>query len=180
MNKKNKNWKLKQLLLDLLFFLVLLALDQGTKYLAVTHLKDRPSVKIWPGVFELQYLENRGAAFGILQDGKLFFVFAAIVMLTVIAFILVKTPKGKKYRTWHILLTFIAAGAIGNMIDRLRLDYVVDFFYFSLINFPIFNVADIYVTVAAFMFIILGLFYYKEEDFSLIFPDKKHDGKHEN
>ena len=59
MNKKNKNWKLKQLLLDLLFFLVLLALDQGTKYLAVTHLKDRPSVKIWPGVFELQYLENR-------------------------------------------------------------------------------------------------------------------------
>ena len=116
MNKKNKNWKLKQLLLDLLFFLVLLALDQGTKYLAVTHLKDRSSVKIWPGVFELQYLENRGAAFGILQDGKLFFVFAAIVMLTVIAFILVKTPKGKKYRTWHILLTFIAAGAIGNMI----------------------------------------------------------------
>ena len=76
--------------------MVLLALDQGTKYLAVTHLKDRPSVKIWPGVFELQYLENRGAAFGILQDGKLFFVFAAIVMLTVIAFILVKTPKGKK------------------------------------------------------------------------------------
>ena len=58
--------------------------------------------------------------------------------------------------------------------------FVVDFFYFSLINFPIFNVADIYVTVAAFMFIILGLFYYKEEDFSLIFPDKKHDGKHEN
>ena len=135
MNKKNKNWKLKQLLLDLLFFLVLLALDQGTKYLAVTHLKDRSSVKIWPGVFELQYLENRGAAFGILQDGKLFFVFAAIVMLTVIAFILVKTPKGKKYRTWHILLTFIAAGAIGNMIDRLRLDYVVDFFYFKWIDF---------------------------------------------
>ena len=63
MNKKNKNWKLKQLLLDLLFFLVLLALDQGTKYLAVTHLKDRSAVKIWPGVFELQYLENRGAAF---------------------------------------------------------------------------------------------------------------------
>ena len=54
MNKKNKNWKLKQLLLDLLFFLVLLALDQGTKYLAVTHLKDRSSVKIWPGVFVMK------------------------------------------------------------------------------------------------------------------------------
>ena len=70
MNKKNKNWKLKQLLLDFFFFLVLLALDQGTKYLAVTHLKDRSSVKIWPGVFELQYLENRGMAFGMLQ-GKI-------------------------------------------------------------------------------------------------------------
>ena len=168
MNKKNKNWKLKQLLLDLLFFLVLLALDQGTKYLAVTHLKDRPSVKIWPGVFELQYLENRGAAFGILQDGKLFFVFAAIVMLTVIAFILVKTPKGKKYRTWHILLTFIAAGAIGNMIDRLRLDYVVDFFYISLIDFPIFNVADIYVVTATILVFVLLLFVYKDEELKFI------------
>ena len=168
MNKKNKNWKLKQLLLDLLFFLVLLALDQGTKYLAVTHLKDRSSVKIWPGVFELQYLENRGAAFGILQDGKLFFVFAAIVMLTVIAFILVKTPKGKKYRTWHILLTFIAAGAIGNMIDRLRLDYVVDFFYISLIDFPIFNVADLYVSFCTAILIIFVLFFCKEDDLKFI------------
>ena len=168
MNKKNKNWKLKQLLLDLLFFLVLLALDQGTKYLAVTHLKDRPSVKIWPGVFELQYLENRGAAFGILQDGKLIFVFAAIVMLTVIAFILVKTPKGKKYRTWHILLTFIAAGAIGNMIDRLRLDYVVDFFYISLIDFPIFNVADLYVSFCTAILIIFVLFFCKEDDLKFI------------
>ena len=164
MNKKNKNWKLKQLLLDLLFFLVLLALDQGTKYLAVTHLKDRSSVKIWPGVFELQYLENRGAAFGILLDGKLFFVFAAIVMLTVIAFILVKSRKGKKYSTWHILLTFIGAGAIGNMIDRLRLDYVVDFFYISLIDFPIFNVADCYVVVSAVVLAILIGFVYQESD----------------
>ena len=71
----------------------------------------------------------------------------------------------------------IMAGAFGNLIDRVFRGYVVDFFYFSLINFPIFNVADIYVTVAAFMFIILGLFYYKEEDFSLIFPDKKHENR---
>lgn len=64
------------------------------------------------------------------------------------------------------------AGAIGNLIDRMVNNYVVDFCYFKLINFPIFNVADIYVTVAAFFFIILGLFYYKEEDYELIFPDK--------
>ena len=73
MNKKNKNWKLKQLLLDLLFFLVLLALDQGTKYLAVTHLKDRSSVKIWPGVFgkqrrRIRYFAGRQTVFCVCSD----------------------------------------------------------------------------------------------------------------
>ena len=63
----------------------------------------------------------------------------------------------------------IIAGAIGNLIDRVINNYVIDFFYFKLINFPIFNVADIYVTVAAFLFIVLSFFYYKEEDFDIIF-----------
>ena len=63
------------------------------------------------------------------------------------------------------------AGAFGNMIDRAFRGYVVDFFYFKLIDFPVFNVADIYVTVAAFAMIILGLFYYKEEDYNKIFHD---------
>ena len=73
-----------------------------------------------------------------------------------------------------ILILFIS-GAIGNLIDRCVNNYVIDFFYFKLIDFPIFNVADIYVTVAAGLFIILGLFYYKEEDFELLFPSKKRD-----
>ena len=91
-----------------------------------------------------------------------------------------KIPASKRFRLLNVVVILFIAGALGNLIDRIVNNYVVDFFYFSLINFPIFNVADIYVTVAAFMFIILGMFYYKEEDFSLIFPDKKHDGKHEN
>ena len=70
----------------------------------------------------------------------------------------------------RILIVLIGAGAVGNFIDRIRQGYVVDFFYFSLINFPIFNVADIYVTAAAFLLIFLCLFYYKEEDFEQIFP----------
>ena len=78
-----------------------------------------------------------------------------------------------------VVILFIS-GAIGNLLARIINYYVVDFFFFCLIIFPIFNVADIYVTVAAFMFIILGLFYYKEEDFSIIFPDRKHDKKLEN
>ena len=62
------------------------------------------------------------------------------------------------------------------MIDRVRLNYVIDFLYFELIDFPIFNVADIYVTIAAFAMIVLGTFYYKDEDYDLIFPTKKEKG----
>ena len=74
-----------------------------------------------------------------------------------------------------MLLSLIAAGAIGNMIDRIRFDYVVDFIYFVLINFPIFNVADIYVTVSTVILVILLLFVYKEEDLSFIsFKQKRY------
>ena len=70
----------------------------------------------------------------------------------------------------------ICSGAIGNMIDRVSRGYVVDFFYFKLINFPIFNVADCYVTVAAFLLIVLIFFYYKEEELGW-FTLKKGAGK---
>ena len=62
----------------------------------------------------------------------------------------------------------ISAGAVGNMIDRVSQGYVVDFLYFKLINFPVFNVADIYVTVSVVCFAVLILFYYKEDDFSFL------------
>ncbi|NMB42654.1 MAG: lipoprotein signal peptidase, partial [Clostridiales bacterium] len=77
-------------------------------------------------------------------------------------------PQVKRYNILRILLVLIIAGAIGNLIDRIRLNYVVDFIYFALINFPIFNVADIYVTVSTFVFLILALFYYKDEDFEFL------------
>ena len=82
-------------------------------------------------------------------------------------------PAIKKYVYIDYILIFFIAGAIGNFIDRVTNQYVIDFLYFKLINFPIFNVADIYVTCAAFAMFILGIFYYKEEDFEIIFPSKK-------
>lgn len=164
----SKKKKIVQLLVDLIAFAILVAVDQLTKLLAIDRLKDKPSFVMIDGVFELQYLENRGAAFGMLQNGKVFFVFAAVVMLTAIVFVLIKAPVTKKYRPWHVFLVMIAAGGIGNMIDRIRLDYVVDFFYFSLINFPIFNVADIFVTVGTALFFIMILFFCKEEDLNFI------------
>lgn len=162
------------LLLDLLGIVLLVIFDQITKYLAVLHLKDKPAFIIINGVLELNYLENKGAAFGMLQNQKFFFIFVAIVMLSAIAYVLLKTPDEKKYSILHILLTLIASGAIGNMIDRIRFDYVVDFIYFVLINFPIFNVADIYVSVSTAILVIVVLFVYKEQDLNFIsFKQKK-------
>lgn len=161
MNKK----KNKILLLDILFLVLLVSIDQYTKYIAVQKLKNQPAFNIINGVLEFNYLENRGAAFGMLQNQKFFFVFVAIIFLCVIAYVLVKVPLQKKYNRIHILLVMIAGGAIGNLIDRLRLDYVVDFIYIVLINFPIFNVADMYVTFSTVILIIHVLFVYKENDF---------------
>ena len=148
-------WKKKLfLLLDIVGIIVLVLFDQYTKNLAVIHLKDKPAFNIISGVLELNYLENKGAAFGMLQNQKIFFIFVAFVILGVIGYVLYK---------------------IGNMIDRIRLDYVVDFIYFVLINFPIFNVADIYVSLSTIALVFLLLFYYKENDLSFIsFKQKKY------
>ncbi|SEF47206.1 signal peptidase II [Butyrivibrio sp. Su6] len=156
------------LLVDFLMIILLVLLDQFTKYLAVIHLEDKPAIKIIDGVLELNFLKNSGAAFGLLQNQKVFFILVAVMILCIIAYVLFRMPDDKKYNIMHILLVMIASGAAGNMIDRVRNDYVVDFIYFVIINFPIFNVADIYVTVSTFLFVILFLFYYKENDFNFL------------
>ena len=175
MNKKVSKKKKIMLVFDLLGILLLIGFDQITKYLAVMQLKDKPAFSIINGILEFNYLENKGAAFGMLQNQKAFFVFVAVVILGVIAYVLYKTPDDKKYTKLHVLLSFIAAGAIGNMIDRIRFDYVVDFIYIVLINFPIFNVADMYVSFATVILVILLLFVYKESDLNFIsFKQKKY------
>lgn len=157
--------------LDILFFILLVILDQITKNMAVLHLKDKPAFIIWDGVFELHYLENRGAAFGMLQNQKILFIAIAVVILIAIGYILVKMPRNKHYAALEILLVLIASGAVGNMIDRVQYNYVVDFFYFKLIDFPIFNVADIYVSVSCVLLAVLVIFLYKDNDF--VFLGKK-------
>lgn len=167
MNKMSKKKKIF-LVVDFLLIIALVALDQFTKYLAVQNLQDKPAYKIIDGWLELNFLKNSGAAFGMLQNQKVFFILIAVLIIVIIGYVLFRMPDDKKYNVMHILLVMIASGAAGNMIDRVRQDYVVDFIYFVIINFPIFNVADIYVTVATFLFVILFLFYYKENDFNFL------------
>ncbi|MBQ7431895.1 MAG: signal peptidase II [Lachnospiraceae bacterium] len=149
--------------------LILTALDQLTKHLAVFYLKGQESVSIIKNVFELTYVENRGAAFGILQNHREFFLILTVAALIAMAWVYWKIPAKKKYVPLSVILLVLMAGAIGNMIDRGLQGYVVDFFYFKLIDFPVFNVADIYVTVSCCVAVILLLFAYKETDFEEIF-----------
>ena len=150
------------------------ALDQYTKALAVKHLADGP-IPLIKGVFELQYLENRGAAFGMLQNQQTFFFIVTVITLILITILYIRMPHTKRFLPLRICLVSIVAGAIGNMIDRVTLKYVVDFFYFKLINFPIFNVADIYATCASILLILLLFFYYKDEDIDEIYKSLKKD-----
>ena len=166
MNKSVKNY-----IFAVISVIFLVFLDQITKWLAVLHLSPEnkgTDIIIWEGVFRLKYLENRGAAFGILQGQKIILVLVTMIVFLGLCWFYYRIPCEKRFRIMQGITIFVMAGAIGNLIDRIRFSYVIDFFYFEFINFPIFNVADIYVTCAVFLFIILFLFYYKDEDIERI------------
>lgn len=148
--------------------IVCILLDQWTKHIAITHLKNQEPIVLIKGVFELFYLENKGAAFGLFQNKKLFFVISALLILFLIVWFYSRVPLNRHFLPLRVCAVMLAGGAIGNVIDRLYLGYVVDFFYFKLIDFPVFNVADIFVTVSMFLLIFLILFFYKEDDLDKI------------
>ena len=149
---------------DLLLVGALVLLDQATKRAAEKALAGGRSIVLIPGVLEFSFVRNRGAAFGILQNARPFFFFITFAALFVIGYALSRLPRDRHYLPARLCLLLIASGAAGNFIDRAALSYVRDFIYFSLINFPVFNVADIYITCAAFAIVLLMVFYYREED----------------
>ncbi len=133
---------------------LVVGLDQLTKYLAVTHLQKIDTFPLIEGVFHLTYLENRGAAFGMLSDHRwVFMVISTVAVIAIVAFMLASYKK-YYHPLLYISLSMIAGGGIGNMIDRLAAGYVVDFLDFCLINFAIFNVADVFVCVGCGMVVL--------------------------
>ena len=168
-----KENRMKHYIIAVITVILTVILDQWTKHLAVLHLKEQNPFIIIDGIFQLRYLENRGAAFGLLQDQRIFFYFSTLIITIMVVWLYAHVPMTKKYLPLRVCSIFVLAGGIGNLIDRVRLNYVVDFFYFELIDFPIFNVADIYVTVSMFVLCFLIFFYYKEEDLDGIFSRRK-------
>ncbi len=177
----NKN---KIFLFEIIAVVILVAIDFVTKQLAVKYLSNG-SFDIIPGVFSFTLLEggNSGAAFGMLQGGFWIFIVITIAVVALVIFMLRKLVYEKRYRFFHYALVLLLAGALGNFGDRVLTmikyghSYVIDFLYFELINFPIFNVADCYVTVAACAMIFLGIFYYKDDDFDKMLGKVKDETK---
>ena len=159
-----KKQSVKQKISGLLAVLILILADRLTKVLAVTYLKDHDAIVLIPGVFELRYLENTGMAFGLLQGKMWIFYIVTAVIVLICLFYYFRIPAGRHFLPLQYTLVLLISGAFGNLIDRLMQQYVVDFLYFSLIDFPIFNVADIYVTCAAVLLFVLILFFYSDED----------------
>lgn len=143
---------------------ILAAVDQFSKYLALTRLKPIGNTTIIEGVFDLTFVENRGAAFGILHGQRWLFVIITIVVTIGVIIYLKRLEKtDRAYNFLRLSLVLILAGAWGNAIDRLLRGYVVDYFEFTFINYPVFNIADIYVVLGTALLAVLLLFVIKDE-----------------
>ncbi len=141
--------------------LLLIVLDQLTKLWAVNSLLPIKRFPIIDGVFSLNFVENTGAAFSMLEGKTLFLTIIPIIACVVIVYVLVTKKIRSKVGNWG--LSLILSGALGNLIDRIFRGAVVDMFDFELINFPVFNVADIAVTVGAVLFFVYILFFYEDK-----------------
>ena len=169
MNKKEKKTPLSSglcILLSSLIVVIAVFLDQYTKFLAAAYLKGKEAISLIPGVLELKYLypENRGIAFGMFQDSTVFFAVVSMILFILIIWIFLKMPKNRYYMPLMAVCVLMLSGALGNMIARVFRGYVIDFIYFSLIDFPVFNMADIYVVCGGILLVIFVFFRYKKDD----------------
>lgn len=143
--------------------ILIIIFDQLTKYWVVENIGLTDSIKIIPGVFDFVYVKNTGAAFSFLSDKTYGIVFLSIISILfcigVILFIIKYKPKHKLLLT---ALSLMFSGAVGNVIDRIIRGFVVDFIEATFINFPVFNVADIAITIGAVLLIIYVIFFDKE------------------
>lgn len=135
----------------MLLLAILVLIDQITKYIASVCLQGKDAFVILKNVLEFRYLEggNTGAAFGVLQGKTIALGIVSVLVAIVLLVVYFKISKKEAYKGVSMALLFMIAGAIGNGIDRFLHQYVIDFIYVKAINFPIFNVADCYVTLAA-------------------------------
>lgn len=175
--------KIRNLVKKLLWILVpsalLILLDQFTKIEAAARLAGRAPFVIVPGVLEFSYIENTGAAWGMMAGARTFFIILTLIVIAAVIYVVIRIPDISRYKMLMTSAVFLISGAVGNLIDRVMLHYVRDFIYFRLINFPVFNVADMCVTACVIALIIGICFIYRNDDFSFLrlhCPGKQAEG----
>lgn len=143
------------------YFIIIISiilLDQWTKHLANIHLKPIETYPLIQDVFHLTFRRNSGAAFSLLRDKQSFLIIVTSIVIVILIVYLMKIIKTENLLLVKLPLAFIIGGAIGNLIDRVRFKYVVDFFDFNLINFAVFNVADVFIVIGSIIFAYAVLF----------------------
>ncbi len=183
----------KHSLIQIVILAVLIVIDRITKNLAVTYLKGESDISVIGDAVVFHYLENSGAAFGSLQNMQVLFYIVTVAVVAVVFVLWFNiNSKLKKYlgrsalepsifkkRSYtgtlflNYTLIVLVAGAVGNLIDRVLQGYVVDFIYFKIIDFPVFNFADICVTLSAAALIVFAIFIYKDDPELKLFGEKK-------
>ena len=177
-----KNTAVK-ILIYVLFIGVLLGMDQYTKQLAAVKLTSGEDYVFIKGIVSFSYLENTGAAWGVLSGKTALFVIVTCILVALILAVMVrletmiKSGHRRVYRILQIDLAVLIAGAFGNLVDRVMHVYVVDFIKTEFIDFPVFNVADCYVTVSMILLVILLLCFVKEDEMDRMFFFKQKNDK---
>ena len=153
------------MVLYLAIFILAIALDQITKFVITANFSLNESITVIKGVLDFTYIRNEGAAFGMLQGARVFFIILTLVVFAALIIYLAKTkPTSPLEKT---ALTLLAGGALGNFIDRVVFSYVRDFIEVTFIDFPVFNIADCFVCIGAGLYILytlLDIFKAKNKD----------------
>lgn len=160
--------KKQHLILSMIALCSLLLADQYTKQLAISHLKGQKPFVIISRVLEFSYLENTGAAFSSFAGKQTLLICLTTVVTLLLLWKYLTLPGGKRFVPMRLCMLLIISGAVGNLIDRVSRNYVVDFIYFVPIDFPKFNVADIYITVGVAVLAFLLFFRYSDEDMEVL------------
>ncbi len=160
-----KSIRLKDVIVLMISFVVLIIIDQYTKYLTVTNLDVSESMDFIKGFLRFTYVRNKGASFGMLQGQRTYFIILTCIVLPIMLFYYLKISViinvcRDVIKKWHFMffnvgLMLMFIGSIGNFIDRIRLSYVIDFLDVEFIDFPVFNMADCYITVGTGILILM-------------------------
>jgi len=145
--------------LGFLLGILIIVADQATKYLSFQYLMDKKPIVLIENLLELHFVKNYGAAFGILQNQRFFFIAITSIVLVGMSVYMIRN-RNKLTQVANLAMGFLLGGALGNLIDRIRLGYVVDFIKVDLriYDFPVFNIADIFIVLGTGLLIYVILF----------------------